>query len=1028
MRLPRLPVAFALVLAVALAAPAAQAADPRARFGTRSWRTTADDVVAASRLDLFAVAVPGAADKAAVVGLVEQLLVKIPGVDVGLADVWTLNAELTAIQLTAALQPGQAALFARALDNSVGGHLWPALGRGPKDQNGIPAGRAFSDDHLVIRSAPGQLDSVLAAVVGKVDGTQVVKSARIANTAILRVGAAFAFDAIAAANAIRTVAGVVAAEPDLQRELRPTAVSDDPLYTRQWHLSRANAVDEAGNAIPGTGQVHADDAWDTTRGDSDVVIAVFDSGTDWRHPDLIGNVRQDLQFDPADLDNDPSPECEGSQDGAGISTQCNALDANRPYRESHGTSVSGTIAAKGDNQLGVTGVCPECSLMPVRLLGEATNSSLGTAEVFAKGCDPGNDGTGAGAWAINNSWGPGFSLFFPLSSAERDAFDLCRDVGRGGKGTVILFATGNEQADVSSDAYAKHPYVIGVAASTNLDDWAYYSNYGAEVDVTAPSLGGAVRQDNFGIVCTDVRGDEGYSTAAENGGVGADYTANFSGTSAATPVASGVVGLMLSVNADLSAEQVRLVLTRSAEKIETGKVDWLNVIGQDLRPVFAYDDTEHSIAFGYGRVDAAAAVALALNVANLGSIGTRCDSNATCGAGNSCVDGVCLDACTEQSDCPKGSVCTDSLCELPNEKPGSFLSPCDDVACVECVNTFNSQFEQDRMCTIACDTDEDCEPSCADGECNPDRFDCRPATDDPAGLKVCAVGDPNAGGPADFGACFNFQLFTSIIVQTTQGRELCGDICFGDGPAACAYGFHCADNLECTCTRGASDNCREYTCFESPGNTAGPFGGIFPICVPNDGHGDECKLDDDCQAGDYCTANGVCHYDDRQGCDICQPCESSNDCAGRGVCVGRTQANPIGVCSTACDDGEKCPGDSVCRDVNIAIGGNPRPRVQQLCLDDAVEDTVDATVFDYCAGFTCTVPCRDDVACPDNGVCTDGVCGQPVAQGEGEGEGDGDLVLGGGGLRWGGGCSAVESGSALPLLALLGLLRRRRHS
>ena len=486
---------------------------------------------------------------------------------------------------------------------------------------------------------------------------------------------------------------------------------------------------------------------------------------------------------------------------------------------------------------------------------------------------------------------------------------------------------------------------------------------------------------------------------------------------------------MLSVNPELSAEQVRLVLTRSAEKILADEVNWLAVIGQDLESVFAYDATGHSIAFGYGRVDAARAVALALDTVTLGVVGSRCAAAADC-AGGSCVAGVCLDGCATQDDCVDGTVCVAAVCELPIDKPGSFLSPCDDDACVACVNTFDSRFEAAQMCTIACTIDEDCEPSCADGECTPSRFDCRAATDDPDGLHICAVGDPNAGGPADFGACFNSQLFTSILVESLDGKELCGDICFGDGPGACAYGFHCAETLECSCTRDSAQfGCREYTCFESSNNGAGPFSGIFPICVPNADHADFCASDDDCQRGDYCNDKGVCRYDDRAGCDICAPCTSSDECGGRGVCIGGSQANPAGVCATACDDGEACPGDSACRDVNISLNGR-QPRIQQVCLDGAVEDFVNATPADYCIGYTCNVVCRDDVPCPDNGICTAGVCGPAVGEGEGEGEGEGDsdeVVLGGGGVRWGG-CSAVEPGSVVPLLGLLGLLRRRRRA
>ena len=95
---------------------------------------------------------------------------------------------------------------------------------------------------------------------------------------------------------------------------------------------------------------------------------------------------------------------------------------------------------------------------------------------------------------------------------------------------MILFAAGNDTSNVRKDAYAKHPSVIAVAASTNLDDWAAYSNYGDEIDIAAPSLGGSVQQDNYGIVTTDVRGGtRGYSvdgTQADD----SDFDVDFAST------------------------------------------------------------------------------------------------------------------------------------------------------------------------------------------------------------------------------------------------------------------------------------------------------------------------------------------------------------------------------------------------------------------------------------------------------------------------------------------------------------------
>ena len=1031
---------LAALVTLVVALPASSSAPASgARFAVRHYGQGDDGVFVDASHDLVAVRLPapapflGALDAAATGDVVAALLQKA-GVDVGVARAWTVTAHGTvAVSLSRAVDKAKLSTLA-ALVDAEGGHLWPVLVRGPGKSADLadPAdladgplgaldraptlGRAFADDRLVVTADAGRLDDVLPLVLQKTDGVLLERSRYLRDTALVQVGAATGFDAVDAAALLVGVEGVRAAEPNLYRELRARDATPDPLFTRQWHLSRD---DEPAASIPGTGEIYAPEAWAVTRGNPDVIAAVFDSGTDWQHADLVDNVRQDLMFDAATGDADPSPECQQGQDGVAAVPDC---PSSTPYVESHGTSVSGTIAAKGDNGIGVSGVCPDCSLMPVRLLGETATPAYSNAQAFSRACDPDADGSGDGAWLINNSWGPGFSLYFPLSTAERDAFELCRTVGRHGKGTVILFAAGNETSNVRKDAYAKHPSVIAVAASTNLDDWAAYSNYGDEVDVAAPSLGGTVQDDNYGIVTTDVRGGtRGYSvdgTQADGSDIDVDYNPGFSGTSAASPVAAGVVGLVLSVNPDLTAEQVRLVLTRTADKIVADKVDWLSLTGQDLREVFAYDDVGHSIAFGYGRVNAGNAVALAGSI-QLGLQGAACvDGDGTCDHCDPVLN-RCLIPCASQDDCDFGAVCGDGFCQLPVERAGDFLSPCDDEACEACVSTLDTAFNPASVCSKSCNVDADCDPACASDpdNCQPDGFDCRPATDDPFGPKVCAIGDPNAGGPADFGACFNGQIGTSVIVASGEGRELCGDICFDDSAAACAYGFHCAD-VTCTCTRDTQYGCFEFTCVEAP-EGAGDF--FFPVCVPDPGHADVCESDLDCQKGDYCAAvdngQGHCRIDDRAGCDVCQPCNDSSECGGRGTCIGTNNGQNPGVCSVACDDFEACPGNAECREYATRRG------TVLACLGNAPALDPSATAVDLCADFVCEVPCRDDVPCDDGFVCKDGACVVAPPPPPPPPDDDDDSVTLGGGPH----CSSGNNAPTGVALVLLALVRRRRR-
>ncbi|MDP2341909.1 MAG: S8 family serine peptidase [Deltaproteobacteria bacterium] len=1022
-----------LVLLASFALPASAAPD---RFQTRTYRTGKLTVAVDARGDAFAVNLPGLQPQQVAV-VVEGLLEKVPGVQTSLVRAWSLQSHgLVGVEVAAPLSREQLTVLA-SLVTDAGGHLWPALTRptGTESYN-----RAFSDDRLVLTAAPGQLDVVLKAVIAKSEGKLVRQSKRLKDTALLSVGAAFDFDAVNASLSLAAMPGVVSAEPDLYRELTTKATVDDPLFPLQWHLARG-----AGNAdVPGEGTVHADTAWDLSKGSPDVVVAVFDSGTEWLHPDLLPNVRQDLMFDPSNgldgngdpVDRDPSPECQGSQDGIDFSPLC--TNQNEPFRESHGTSVSGTIAARGDNGIGLTGVCPGCSLMPVRLLGDqGAQGGMSIAESFAVACDPTNDGTGAGAWIINNSWGPGFSAFFPLSENERTAFGICRNVGRAGKGTVIIFAAGNETSNVAADAYAKDPYVIGVAASTNLDDWAAYSNFGAEIDVAAPSLGGTVNEDNFGIVTTDVRGPEGYSIQdGDENDDDDDYTTSFSGTSASCPVTSGVAGLILSVNPNLSAEQVRLVLTSTADKIRADKVNWFQIFGQDINEIFNYDDNGHSIGFGYGRINAAAATALVndpvLLAAALGDAGARCDDVpcAICSPEN-----VCLSACTEQAGCADGSVCNLELgaCELPREGRTDFLAPCN-ADCTYCVPQLDTEFElvDGGVCSHECTTDASCDPRCADGdpECTTDNFDCRPITDDPDGVAICAIGSPNSGGPADFGQCgFNQFVGVPTLVLSDDGKELCGENCFDDAPGSCPFGFACGEAV-CECTRvNGNGDCRELTCDDANGGPADIL-----LCLPKPGHADECKSDVNCQFGDYCQLpalpgggegpEGVCHLDDRD-CDICASCNDSSECSGRGACLGATNED-AGVCAVACDDGEPCPGNTVCRTVSVPSFGG-RLRSFEACLGDGPDNGDDPNTTppqQACQSFACEVGCRADIPCGAGLVCTEGACVE--APPPPDDVDDSALRLSGGGPSCQG-CSSTNGVFGVLPLALLGLLRRRRQ-
>ncbi len=955
-----LPVALLLASATAVAAPPTL----EDRFSPRSYVSAEQRFLVDAALDHLAMRAAPERTPAEIALIVEEAAAKVAVGDVVWprvsASVLARPHGLFVVRFAEELPRSLLVSLARVVaeDPSVS-HVYPGLRRA--------SGRAFTDERLVVTAAPGRIDDVSAKVTDAVGG-RVLRRSLVPDTVVIEVGAPYAYDAVEASAALASVGvvGLVSAEPELYREYALTAVDfDDPMLAQQWHLTRS-----AGDVVPGSGQIFAPAAWELTVGDPSVVVAVFDSGTDVDHEDLAANVVGG--FDAVTGDDDPRPECSWSQDGRDYAPSC---PDDKPFRESHGTSVSGTIAAVGNNTTGVVGVCPGCSLFPVRLLGDGMGSGLTTAEAFVRAVDEGAD-------IINNSWGPGASIYFPLSEAERDAFEYARTVGRGGLGTVIIFAAGNDTSDVALDSYASWHENIAVAASTNLDDFALYSNYGRQIDVAAPSHGGVFEEDDYGIVTTDLSGEEGYAEG--------EYNTGFGGTSAASPVTAGVAGLVLSANPNLTSAQVRLLLTSTADKILADKIDWEQAIGQDLGELFAYDDQGHSIGFGFGRVNAGAAV-LAASTSSL--LGGACDAPgcALCDAASN----RCLTSCTEQSECPDGSTCRDGACQLPRPSYTAIGEPCS-ASCAGCVPALDSQFEATEVCTDVCESDDTC----------PTGFDCRvPQAGGPA---LCMPGSRNAGEPAGIFNCISDMVGVGVIVESEQQDRMCGDVCFFD--ESCAYGFHCGA-ANCECSAGSNRGCWEYTCDEaSPGSN-----GNFPaaVCFPDPGFGASCSADIDCPQGDYCKG-GACVLDDRAGCAVCGGCASSADCGLGGYCTGLRDSD-VGTCTKLCVTNDDCPGNSECLDWD---GGRGTMRV---CGSD-----VPATGDAYCAeGWTCEVACRDDVPCEEGKVCADGACVVDVHHGADAGPDGGSP-----GVVTGGGCAQSDASSSawlgFLLVGLLALARRRR--
>ncbi|MEC4982907.1 MAG: PA14 domain-containing protein [Oscillatoria sp. PMC 1068.18] len=244
----------------------------------------------------------------------------------------------------------------------------------------------------------------------------------------------------------------------------------------------------------------------------------------------------------------------------------------------HGTAVAGVAAADGNNGNGGSGVAPDAAWAGLRL--------------GANGFD---DKEIADAWSYqnqqidiyNNSWGPGFfSTSPPLALA---ALENNVRVGRESRGNIYVFAAGNDgelEGNVNYNSLANSRQAIAVGAIGNTGEQASYSAPGSSLLVSAPSSGG-----NLGITTT-------YNY--NNGNPETDYINTFGGTSAAAPLVSGVIALMLEANPNLTQRDIQHILVETAQKNDDE--GWSeNQAGYSV-----------NYKYGFGAIDAEAAVETAI--------------------------------------------------------------------------------------------------------------------------------------------------------------------------------------------------------------------------------------------------------------------------------------------------------------------------------------------------------------------------------------------------------------------------------
>ena len=347
------------------------------------------------------------------------------------------------------------------------------------------------------------------------------------------------------------------------------SIPNDEDFNDQWHLRNTGQTSGTSGE-----DANVTSVWNSYTG-TGIIISVVDDGLDKDHPDISPNYSPTHSYDWCNSDSDPTPT---SNNG-------------------HGTAAGGVAAAAGDNSIHVSGA--------------AYNATLGGSTLIA--CWSG-DSLEANALSFlndeidiyTNSWGPsdnGQTLSAPgplmLAAFEEDAYQ-----GRNGLGNIITWAAGNgltSDDNANYDGWANSRFTIAVSAITHYGEQSYYSEPGANILIAAHSNG-----DGEAITTTDIHDNPDISSddaGYDNGNV----TNSFGGTSSATPLAAGVIALILEANENITWRDLQHILVNSARKNDPNDSSWeINDAGHDV-----------SHKYGFGAIDAGLAVSLAENWTNV---------------------------------------------------------------------------------------------------------------------------------------------------------------------------------------------------------------------------------------------------------------------------------------------------------------------------------------------------------------------------------------------------------------------------
>lgn len=408
---------------------------------------------------------------------------------------------------------------------------------GPQRPLGLPGEAAAEPalNRLIVRfddATPLESASAMAAELG---GRLVSRLPSI-HGAVIEIDAAGkdVREAVsAAACAWQAHPGVRYAEPDQIVHAMAT-IPNDPRFTELWGMHNTGASGGVADA-----DIDAPEAWDIFRGSSNVVVAVIDTGVDYTHPDLAAN----MWVNPGEIPNNGIDD-DGNgwiDDVYGIDTINN--DSDPMDDDGHGTHVSGTLGAVGDNGIGVVGVNWNVKVMALKSLGP--NSGTTTAAIQAIDyMTTMKTRYGVNIVASNNSWGG-----VGYSQALYDAIKASNDAGimfvaAAGNGGFDGIGDDNDQMPTYPASYDL-PGIIAVAATDRSDRLASFSNYGrTSVDLAAP-----------GVEILSTVPPSLYPTGYDS----------WDGTSMATPHVTGAVALGMAFDPSASLAEIKQLILSSVD-------------------------------------------------------------------------------------------------------------------------------------------------------------------------------------------------------------------------------------------------------------------------------------------------------------------------------------------------------------------------------------------------------------------------------------------------------------------------------